>query len=36
MQGAAIEMKNELWDKLKVIYNRYTNPKTQEIETGRV
>ena len=36
MQQAAFELKNELWNKLKVIYERYTNPRTQEIETERV
>ena len=36
MQQVALEMKNELWDKLKVIFDRYANPRTQEIDTGRV
>ena len=36
MQQASEVLRNELWDKLTVIFNQYKDPKTDEIPTDLV
>lgn len=34
MQHASGAMRNSLWDGLKIVFNRYVDPRTGEIETS--
>ena len=34
MQNASGAMRNALWDGLKIVFNRYVDPRTGEIETS--
>jgi hypothetical protein len=34
MQNASGAMRNSLWDGLKIVFNRYVDPRTGEIETS--
>ena len=36
MQKASHALRNQLWDKLAVIFNKYANPKTKEIDNSVV
>lgn len=36
MQYVSKEIRNDLWDKLKVIFNRYVDPRTGELEPTSV
>ena len=36
MQNAYTSLRTNLWDRLKVVFNKYSNKTTGEIETSRV
>ena len=36
MQYVSKEIRNDLWDKLKVIFNRYVDPRTGELQPTSV